>query len=211
MTNGRDILKKIIINKCMNIIKKNNYSEVKLKEIEYGLISIYLTITKIIFIILLSIILGIFKEVVIFMVFFNIVRTFAFGLHATKSWICWIFSTIAFIIIPYICTYIVINKYIVLIICLLNTLLIFKNAPADTKKRPIVSKKRRLVLKYISTLLAIIYSVLATYINNNFIINCLIFALILQNILISPLTYKLFKLPYNNYIDFLKEHPNFSC
>ena len=44
---------------------------------------------------------------------------------------------------------------------------------------------------------------------NNFISNCLIFALILENILISPITYKLFKLPYNNYITFLKEHPDF--
>ena len=204
-------LKKCIINICMNSIKKNkNYSETKLKEIEYGLISIYLTFTKIIFILAVSTVLNIFKEVIIFMIFFNIIRTFAFGLHATKSWICWISSTIIFIIIPLLCINIIINKYIAIGLCLICTLLIFKNAPADTKKRPIVSKKRRYTFKYISTTLSIIYSILVVYISNNFVVNCMIFALILQNVLISPATYKLFKSPYNNYIDFLKKHPDFT-
>ena len=86
----------------------------------------------------------------------------------------------------------------------------YKNAPADTKKKPIINKKRRFILKLISTILAIIFSISAIIINNNFLSNCLIFALILENIMIAPTTYKIFKLPYNNYITFLKEHPDFS-
>ena len=40
-------MKKFLITKCMNYIKRNNdYSDTKLKEIEYGLVSIYLTLTK---------------------------------------------------------------------------------------------------------------------------------------------------------------------
>ena len=195
----------------MIYIKSNtNYSEKKLKEIEYGIISIYLTFSKIFFILFISLLLGIIKEVLIFMIFFNIIRTVAFGLHATKSWICWISSTIIFIIIPYLCVNLEINKYIVLTTGLICTLLIFKNAPADTKKRPIVNRKRRKIFKSISTIIAIIYSILSMYIDNNFIVNCMLFSLILQNILISPLTYKLFKLPYNNYIEFLKNHPDFT-
>jgi len=204
-------LKKFIINKCMNYIKKtNNYNEIQLKEIEYGITSVYLTISKMIFILFLSIVLNIFKEVIIFMICFNIIRTVGFGLHATKSWICWISSTIAFVLVPFICIYLNVNYYILQVAFLINVLLIFKNAPADTKKRPIVNRKKRNLYKFMATMISIGYSVIAIIDGNNFMSNCLIFSLILENILISPLTYKLFKLPYNNYIDFLKKHPDFT-
>ena len=86
----------------------------------------------------------------------------------------------------------------------------YKNAPADTKKRPIVSKSRRIKLKIISTTITGLFIIFSLIIKNNFIANCLIFATILENILISPLIYKIFNLPYNNYIDFLKSHPDFN-
>lgn len=203
-------MKKIIIGNIMNYLKKKTkYDEIKLKEIEYGLVSIYLTFSKILIIILLAYLLGIIKEVLIFMLFFNILRTTGFGLHATKSWICLLSSTTLFIGIPLLCIYLNLNTYIKIIICVIGILLMFKNAPADTKKKPIVNRKRRIILKIISTILSIIFSVSAIIIKNTFISNCLIFALILENIMISPSVYKLFKLPYNNYITFLKEHPDF--
>ena len=74
----------------------------------------------------------------------------------------------------------------------------------------IVNKKRRLIYKLITTISAVIFSICAIAIKNNFLSNCLVFAIIIENALISPTTYKLFKLPYNNYITFLKEHPDFT-
>lgn len=204
-------MKKIIINKCMNYIKKNaDYNDIKLKEIQYGLEGIYLTISKMLIISLLCIVLGIFKEMLIFILLFNMLRMPAFGLHATKSWICLLSSTIIFVGIPIACIYLKINIYIKLILCILGIIGMLKNAPADTKKRPIVNKKRRKIYKIISTILAVIFSISAILINNEFISNSLLFALILENLLISPLIYKLFKLPYNNYITYLKEHPDFA-
>ena len=201
-------MKKFIINKCINYIKKNtNYDDIKLKEIEYGIVSIYLTISKLIVISLLCYILGIFKEMVIFTLFFNIIRLPAFGIHAKKSWMCWVSSIIGFICIPYLCTLLFFNNYIKILICIICIILIIKNAPADTHKRPIVNKKRRKAYKIISSIIAITFSISAIIINNNFLSNCLIFALILENILIAKTTYKIFKLPYNNYINYLKKHP----
>ena len=78
------------------------------------------------------------------------------------------------------------------------------------KKRPIVNKKRRQIYKTASTILTIIFSFIAILINNNFISNCLIFSIVMQNCMISPIVYKIFKLPYNNYITFLKEHPEYA-
>lgn len=203
-------MKKIIIAKVMNYIKKyKDYSDTELAEIEYGLVGIYLTISKLIIISILAIILGIFKEMIIFLVFFNMIRTPAFGLHATKSWICLISSAIIFLLIPYLCSIIEIHIFVKTIIGVLNTILIYNYAPADTKKRPIVNKKHRFRLKAIATAIALCFSILSLIIANDFIANCMILSLILENFLISPITYKLFKLPYNNYIDFLKSHPDF--
>jgi len=204
-------MKRIIVLKCMNYIKNNtNYAENKLKEIEYGLISIYLTLEKLIIIFVLAIIIGIFKEMLIFIIIYNILRAPSFGLHATKSWICLLSSSLLFIGIPYLCIYINIPLIIKFITVTMGSLFMFKNAPADTKKRPIINKKRRLVYKTISTILTISYGILSFIINNNYIANCLIFAIIMQNLMISPLIYKMFRLPYNNYIQFLKDHPDFS-
>ena len=97
-----------------------------------------------------------------------------------------------------------------ILLCIINILLIYKWSPADTEKRPIVSKKRREIYKTLSTIIAITFSFISILISNQFISNCLLFSLILENLLISPITYKLFKLPYNNYITYLKKHPDFA-
>lgn len=204
-------MKKIVMKKIMNYVKNNTkYNDTQLLEIEYGLTGIYLTISKMIIISIISLFLGIFKDMIIFMVLFNIIRTFAFGLHATKSWICLISSAIIFVGVPLISHYLTLNLLLKLFIGILCIIFIFKNSPADTKKRPIVSIRRRLILNYISTTIAIIFVILSLIINNDYISNCLIFSLILENFLISPLVYKFFNLPYNNYIDFLKSHPDFN-
>ena len=208
---GVGSLKKFIIKKCMNYIKKNTkYDEVKLKEIEYGLASIYLTFSKLLVVAILSIILGIFKEMVIYVLIYNLLRLPSFGLHATKSWICLISTSTLFIGIPYLCIYLNIPLMIKIIITLLGVIFMIKNAPADTKKRPIVNKKRRLVYKTISTILTLIFGIVSIIIKNNYISNCLIMAIIMQNCMISPFVYKIFKLPYNNYKTFLKEHPEYN-
>jgi accessory gene regulator B len=204
-------MKKFIISKCMNYIEKNtSYNKIKLAEIKYGLEGVYLTVTKMIVIFSLAIILGIFKEMFIYMIIYNLIRMPSFGLHATKSWICLLSSTILFIGIPYLCICLNIPLIIKIIITIAGTLLMIKNSPADTKKRPIVNKTRRLIYKIISSVLTLIFGILSIYVKNNFISNCFAFSIIMQNCLISPIVYKIFKLPYNNYITFLKEHPDFS-
>lgn len=203
-------MKNILLNHWMNIIKKNkDYDEIKLEEIKYGLTGIYLTISKLIIIAFISIIIGLFKETVIFLLIYNILRMPSFGIHATKSWICLITSSIIFIGLPIVCLNIKLNFVSKIIIGVIGCLLMFKNSPADTKKRPIVNPKRRLTYKIISTILSIIFVILSIKINNVFISNCLIFGLILQNIMISPVTYKIFKQPYNNYKEFLTLYPDF--
>ena len=203
-------MKNFVINKCISYIKKyNDYSSDEISIIRYGLEGIYLSITKVIIIIILSILLGIFKEVIVFLLLFNIIRSTAFGLHATKSYICLISSLLIFILVPYLLIYININMYIKSIVSIVCILYVYKYSPSDTAKRPIVSRKRRLIYKSISTLICIGYSFILLFINNNFLSNALLFSMIVECFMISPIIYKIFKLPYNNYITFLKNNPDF--
>ena len=172
-------MKKVVIDKTIKLIKENgNYTDEKLAEIKYGLEGLYLTISKLIIIALLAWLLGIFKEVVIFLIIYNVIRTTSFGLHATKSWICLLSSTIIFIGFPIICKYLIFNNYIKLIIGLILILFIYMNSPADTHKRPIVNPKRRLFFKYSSTFIAIIFVYCSILLNDNFLSNCFILSLL---------------------------------
>ena len=198
-------MKKLILDKCINIVKQNNdYDETKLAEIRYGLEGIYLTITKILIISTISLILGIFKEFLIFLGIYTIIRTTSFGLHASKSWICLITSTLFFIGFPLLSIYTTLNTTLKIIIGIISTIGICLFSPADTVKRPIINKTRRKIYKILSTIISIIYLILSIKIKNNYISNCLIYSTILQNILISPITYKLFNMPYNNYKTYKK-------
>ena len=199
-------MKEKILNSAMDLIKNNgDYSETALEEIKYGLEGLYLTITKLVVIGLIALLLGILKEVVIFILIYNIIRMPSFGLHATKSWICLLSSSLIFVGVPLICKYVYIPLYLKSILGIILLLSFYKNAPADTKKRPIINPKRRLFYKYASVLVVILFIYLSIFINNNFISNCFILSITVQSFMISPLIYKLFKLPYNNYLNYINE------
>jgi len=194
-------MKDLLINSSMNAIKKQypEYSKEKLAEIKYGLLTIYLTFSKLIIISIVAILLGLFKEFIIFTAFYICIRMTSFGLHANKSWICLLTSTLSFILIPLMCKNIIIPINVIIILGIIGILLIYKNSPADTEKKPIVNPVRRRNYKIVSTLIAITMVISSIVINNAFLSNALIMALIMQCFMISPFAYKLFNLPYDNY------------
>lgn len=202
-------MRNAIINKSMLFIKDNSsYNDEKLAEIKYGLESIYILITKTIIILAVAFILGIFKEVVIFSLLYSLIRMPSFGLHATKSWICLVSSLSIFLIFPLICKYAVIPNWIKSVIGIINILFMFKNAPADTYKRPIVNKKRRERYKLLSVLVATIMCMTSFFIKDSFLSNALILSVFVQLFLISPFVYKVFGLPYNNYKNYINNGLN---
>lgn len=197
-------MRKKVVNKCMDFIKSNgDYDEIKLAEIKYGIEGIYMLISKMVIIILAAIILGIIKEVAIFLLLYNFIRMPSFGLHATKSWICLISSLIIFLIVPYLCTILILPIWLKIGLGIILIGLFLKNAPADTHKKPIINPKRRRTYKIVSATIATIYTITSIIIENNFITCSLIFSLIIQSFIISPLTYKIFNLPYNNYKNYM--------
>ena len=194
-------MKKRFLDGCIKLIKDNNkdISNEKIDAIRYGLEGVYLTISKTIFIFALTYVLGIFKEMFIMLIIFNLLRTTGFGLHAKKSWQCWVSSTILFIIFPLLSNYIVLPIYIKIIMGIFSIILIFIYAPADTYKHPLVNKKKRLIWKYLTTINTIILVFISILIKNNCIANLIIFAIYTEILLINPISYQLLDLPYNNY------------
>ncbi|MBP3460797.1 MAG: accessory gene regulator B family protein [Bacilli bacterium] len=198
-------MKKKFLNYTLSLIKEKypETDDIKLDEYRYSLEGFYLTISKMLFIIPMSIILNVFKEMIILLIFFNILREPGHGLHATKSWICLISSSLIFIGVPLICKTIIIPFNIKIILGIFGILLIYKYAPADTKKAPIIKKSRRDKYKFITTISCVLLAFLSLIIKDQLISNIIIFAIWIEVLLILPLTYKIFHLSYDNYKEYI--------
>lgn len=203
-------MKQAILNICLTNIKKDNphFSETKIDELRYGLEGIYLTLTKLVVILAITLILGIAKEFIIFCLVYNVIRCFAFGLHAKNSISCLIISSFIFVVFPYLSLVLIIPLYIKIClgVCCMASIILY--APADTYKRPLVNRKKRLKFKFLSCVITIVYIVLSLTIKNNFLANTFLLALVVEVMLILPITYKALKLPYNNYKNYHPETIN---
>lgn len=179
-------------------------NDIKMEEYRYNLEGFYLTISKMLVIIPIAIILGIIKELLILLLAFNLIREQAHGLHASKSWICLVSSTIIFIGLPLIAKSIIIPFLFKVIINIIGLILISIYAPADTKKAPIIRKEKRKKLKVKSIIYTIFLIIISLVIKDSTISNLIVFSIWIEVFLIHPLIYKLFHLSYNNYIEYLK-------
>ncbi len=197
-------MKKVVVDFLMKNISKNyKYDDTKLLEIRYGIETIYLTITKAIIVIIISLLINTFKELLLFILFYGILRMVGFGLHAKKSWHCWVFTLFLFTLIPYLIKILVIPKTLSLIIFIICTSLFILFAPADTEKRPLIHKKKRIIYKILTVTISIIYVVLYCY-TSRIVANSLLFACIMQSLMINPISYKLLGLKFNNYKSYRK-------
>ena len=200
-------MKKKILNHCIKIVKYKyqQYDEDKLEVISYGLESIYLTFTKIIIIFILAIILNIWKEVLLLLTFYNLIRVSAFGMHAKKSIHCLIISLTLFIGGVYLCRYLVIPLILKVVLSIICIVLIAKYAPADTEKRPIINKKLRKKYKIVSVIIAGMFAIAIVLLSDKNISNYLLLGMIEATIMLLPITYKVFDLSYDNYKNYLNE------
>lgn len=203
-------MKELVVNGIMNnITKYYDYDNTKINEIKYGIESLYLTITKTIIIFILSIILNITKELMLLFVFYSLIRLTGFGVHAKKSWHCWISSLTIFVLIPILIKYVTLNEKLIIISYIIFNLLLLMYAPADTEKRPLIKKNKRILYKVLTIIITISYLTYSIiYKENTMIINTLYFSVLLEVILILPCTYKLFGVKYNNYKNYKKKGGN---
>ncbi len=193
-------MKEKFINSSISFISKyEECDDLKVKKLKYGLEGIYNLLVKLVVVLLIAILTNTIKETALLILFYAGIRTFSFGWHAKSSLGCWVSSLLVYIIIPVF----LINKqiptyigYIILGIALISMILW---APADTPKRPLIRKNQRLKAKIISIIIVLLYSILYFAVNISIIKNVIIYALLIQIILINPLTYKITNTRFNNY------------
>lgn len=193
-------MKEVVVSSIISNIKKYyNYDEVKLAEIKYGIESLYLSMFKVIVIFIISFIFNFTKELLLLFVFYGLLRLTAFGVHAKKSWHCWVSSIFTFTLLPMLIKNVVVNNLLMDIFSILFLIILAIYAPADTEKRPIYNKKKRFIYKLLTIIISIIYVLFIIFSMNVYMKNILFYSLLNQVILILPITYKLFGVQYNNY------------
>ncbi len=194
-------MKQSFLNHSINFITKNhpNYTADDIEKLSYGLEGIYLTITKIIIIIALSLLLNILKETLFLLLLVNLIRFTGFGFHAGKSLDCLIFSGLLFLGFPLLSKNITIPVYIQIMICIVCVIVFLIYAPADTEKRPLTNKKKRIVRKIGTLLISFAYIVAVVLIKKPIYSNLFLFSLIIEGVMILPITYRVFHQPYANY------------
>lgn len=193
-------MKKKFLNSSMELITNNRqYTNEQIEIMAYGLETIYLLVTKMVVIFATAYLLEIFKEMLLLLITYNIIRAKAFGIHASKSIYCLIFSLVMFIGGALICKYLILPFEVMFILAIICNICLLFYAPADTEKRPLVNAKKRKKFKLISFSLGIVYTILIVVFREYSIVNYLLVGMIEAVLMILPLTYKVFKLPYNNY------------
>ena len=199
-------MKEKFINSSINFISKyQECDDLKLKRLKYGLEGIYSLIVKISVVILISIITKTLTETLLFILFYAGIRTFSFGWHAKSNIACWITTLLIYNVILYFIInidYPIYIGYIILGISLISMLLW---APADTPKRPLIRKKQRLKSKILSITVLVLYAVIYVTINSNPLKNIILYSLLIQTILINPVTYKITNTRFNNYKYYKKQ------
>ena len=200
-------MKNKVVDKLTNfIIKNKKCNDTQIKIYRYGLEALYNLLTKTVVILIITSILGCLKECLLFILFYTLLRLFAYGLHASNSILCWLTTIPIYIGGSLIIKYLYIPKFIIAIIWSIYTLFVLLWAPADTKKRPLIRVQRRRSLKIKSLTISFIYYFLILYISNQNILNSIFLAMSLEAICICPLTYYITHNRFNNYIYYKEEH-----
>ncbi|OJV63141.1 MAG: hypothetical protein BGO41_10615 [Clostridiales bacterium 38-18] len=172
--------------------------------LRYGLEMFYLGISKLLVVIVLSMVLGIFWQSIITLAAYNLLRQTAQGLHAKSSVKCMISSLVFFIMLPWTAVHVAINPYLCIAAALAIPLLAYLYAPSDTAKKPIINKRVRDRLKKKSIIRGLILTGLVVVIPDAEIKSLITIGAYVALLYVLPITYRIMKEERNNYEKFEK-------
>ncbi|MCY6355309.1 accessory gene regulator B family protein [Clostridium sp. ZS2-4] len=184
-----------------NFISKTlpDKTEEELEIIGYGLEVLFMNFTKFPIILGLGYLLGVFSYSVYTLIIFGVIRSFASGIHARKSYTCLLSTLIIILGAVYLSLNFQFSIITKLIIFILSLIIYFKYAPADTEEKPYLDPLIRNQLKVESIFTAFVYFFISITVQDVFFSNIFIHVLWIEALLISPIIYKLFKRRFNNY------------
>ncbi|WP_369900782.1 accessory gene regulator B family protein [Bacillus manliponensis] len=121
---------------------------IKYLKCKYALEFLVLNISKILIVYIFALFLGITLEVFVFHLSFMSIRMYAFGAHAYSNFYCTVVTVVLFIGIPLVISHmLIVSKFVLSILFLLNFIIIFKYAPADTVGNQIDDMDQRKLLR----------------------------------------------------------------
>lgn len=189
-----------ISQKCTFLISSTlNKSDEELEQIQYGLHVLFLNIVKVFILFLVAYILGILKYTTIAFLSFASVRRFAGGIHCDSSINCNVMNFIVFLGSTYLSIYFPLNNILKNLYFIIVITLFYLYAPADTSNKPLVSKSLRKKLKINSIIVVFIIYFITLFISNNIYEGLIIYPILIESILITPIIYKLSRKEYRNY------------
>lgn len=186
-----------ICNYLTNKIRKQipEFTDEKAEEINYGLQLLIGELPKTFIFILISILLGVFKEFLITIIVIFPYRAFSGGFHLKTHLGCILGTSMFYCGIAYISKFSLFSyntKYILTILIWIFGMLMCKlYAPADTENVPILRKKERKTKRILSYIVLTITLIIGAVIKNNTISNIIILGMLVQSIMISKLAYKI--------------------
>lgn len=186
-----------ICNYLTNKIRKQipEFTDEKAEEINYGLQLLIGELPKTFIFILISILLGVFKEFLITIIVIFPYRAFSGGFHLKTHLGCILGTSMFYCGIAYISKLSLFSyntKYILTILIWIFGMLMCKlYAPADTENVPILRKKERKTKRILSYIVLTITLIIGTVIKNNTISNIIILGMLVQSIMISKLAYRI--------------------
>lgn len=196
-------MKSSFINNSITLIAKSReLTSLEEKKIRYGLEGFYNLFTKMIVMTTLAIFLKILLEYLLLMAIYSTLRLYGFGIHMKTSLQCWFTTLPIYIGGCLIIKYVHVSPIVSIIVFVFGFLSFLLFAPADTPARPLIHKEKRIRAKILSLIILTCYLILFLYVDNMMIRNTILYGIILESIAINPLTYKLFRTPYNNYKNF---------
>jgi len=176
----------------------NDIDDERAEIINYGLQIIIGEIPKFFIVILVSIILGIWKNTLLTFLIILPYRAFAGGVHLKTHIGCIIATTTMYCVPGAIVKYIDIGLYkygLILLVWLFSIVMIKLYAPADTENVPILRKKERRIKQILSYIIVTCLSIIAIFVNNE-ISNLIIISIFIETLTITRFIYKLTN---NNY------------
>lgn len=186
-----------ICNYLTNKIRKQipEFTDEKAEEINYGLQLLIGELPKTFIFILISILLGVFKEFLITIIVIFPYRAFSGGFHLKTHLGCILGTSMFYCGIAYISKFSLFSyntKYVLTILIWIFGILMCKlYAPADTENIPILRKKERKTKRILSYIVLTITLIIGVVIKNNTISNIIILGMLVQSIMISKLAYRI--------------------
>lgn len=186
-----------ICDTLLNKIRKADLSidDEKAEIIYYGLQNLVGELPKIFIVCIISIILGLFNQIIIGTIVLMAYRGFAGGVHLKTHISCLLTSVFLMIGSAYLAKYYIYENvlFIYSLIFLVDFIIALIYAPADTENRPIMKESQRKRQKIVSCFIVLIIYILSTFIiTDRTITNLFMYMIFIESFMITPLAYKIF-------------------